>query len=260
MANPLRSPGLKRTENHSPGPLPDHPIIPPLPANSLTTSNYKWLHPEAWNDSHLEFFKQTLKPAFWSIAKPFPFVKQRHKSPPQIEGRWILETEGKKFEMVAEAVGFYGTYRRSVLNVDVPVNHWSDDLLDPTAFLITALFAMNQADTLYLFSQSDEVIQAFKEHSLGEATSTWRYSESNLYRGESSPLTSDFTFKIDRYSWEKSTWGQDHSIALSYLAKRRRIANADGVLAPSRLKSRRRPRSLFSRLFQIGPKNKKGPK
>ena len=66
-------------------------IIPRFPQASLTTKDFRWLAPEAWNDAHKTRFLTLRQAPVAGLFTAPPYVSGRRRKPPAPAGRWVLE-------------------------------------------------------------------------------------------------------------------------------------------------------------------------
>jgi hypothetical protein len=209
--------------------------------------DYKWLHPEAWNDERLEYFAATSQASFWNLTKSPPFYRDRRRSPPQIEGRWILEDNQTGMQAIAEAVGYYGSYRRCILRISEPEAGWTETFQERLAFLISGLLLMNAADLLYLIPSRSHSLAPLVESGFGVSSQVTTFSREAILYTNGPIIQRQTIIKVDPFSWWESKWGKDNKITLRYLQSRR---EAEEPKSPKKKKSF----SLFGRLIPRGPR------
>ncbi len=193
-------------------------IIPPLAANSFSTSECRWLHSEAWNDRHFEYFTQNYQPEIGNIAKPYPFNHGRKSQPPQVEGRWILEDLDQNLKGWIEVWGSYGTFRKAQILVSNHQDGWVQAQSNQLAFILSAVLLSSKADLVELIMSSQRQIESLNDW--GEFKNIWSIDEGDLTRVDGNPMLKTRVLQITPSKWWQSSIGRRQKTALSYLTKR----------------------------------------
>lgn len=205
-------------------------IIPLFPLNTLTTLELMWLHTEAWNDSHFEYFAEKLQGIPLNINNLPVGYELRGRSVPRLDGRWILE---KPFGCPRACVELQGNHRGfdsySVLVSEYgehgesgEFGGWDDNTLNDLSFLISAILIAGEPDRLVVIPLSQSANWSLGARDWGTKTRVW-----TPYTGD---LNEVFYDKAGQYlevveilstDWWKLERAKEDEVALKYLKKRR---------------------------------------
>jgi len=220
--------------------------------NSFTTAKYKWLHSEAWTDRHFEYFVTSYQHKVGKLSKIPSFQRGFKTQPPQLEGRWILETTEGQMCGWAEVTGIYTSFRKSYFLVDTTEPEWTGEMLDQLSFLISAIFIATKSDLIRVISSNIHKLQNAVDEKWGNSIAIKSPIPDFLAFNSALDSTGQFyqslAIEIDPLTWWQTPRGRIHQKNLTYLGKRREIEIKRNQIT-------RRSGSVFNRLF--AKRNKK---
>ncbi len=214
---------------------------------SLSTADFRWLIPEAWDQDALEFYvklRNTLRGNFFKLPST---CSNKKKTPPQLAAAWILtDNEGQRLA-IAELQSYKGALETQYLNVVPASKHADARFISSLGFLISALFITSQPDILNLTSNHLALLETIDSFKWGPTKTLY---EPNLgENAASSPFTPHLVVSLWQEEWWRSELGSKYKKQLQYLSLRKQKQDK-AEYAQSCEARRKRRRSLLQRLLQ----------
>lgn len=204
-----------------------------FPSNSLSTPEFRWLHEDAWEDTHKSyFFSVSAKKLPLGILGPTPLVRRRQSSAPALAARYVLDLPlGQPAAGLEIQVCFASFTSLHIMvsglypNDATDAGDWSMDGRAALAFIVSAAIILSKADVLRLVPGDSMVAEQFQRLGWGNPRSIWTpWTEdawlSSLQRGL--PLGRGVKMPIVEISpsdWWQCDDGLEAHKALSYLEK-----------------------------------------
>lgn len=193
--------------------------IPRFAVSSLTTREFRWLHPEAWNDEHKERFLALRQGPASGLYAPPPFVHARRRIPPMKVGQWLLETDDGGVLAVVEAEVLQSHFN----TLQIVVSKCCGDLgwREPLAtralsFVISGLAIMTKADVVRVVP----LTRAIAAELAGFGWGTTQEVEAFVAQSATLVPFRLKTLTIDPHQWWEVEPGKSDRVALGYLEKR----------------------------------------
>jgi hypothetical protein len=195
-------------------------IVPRFTTASLTTKDFRWLHPEAWNDEQKTRFCELRQAQLLGATKPAPYVHPRRRVPPTTVGRWLLELGGEGGDVVAAVdaeilITGFRTLHVLVSRCEAP-GGWSSDRRAALSLMVSGLIILTKADVVRLVPLDRATGEALDGFGFGDAQPLWTLKHEGM---TATPVTVK-SVTIDPHAWWESETGQADQKTLTYLEKR----------------------------------------
>lgn len=120
-----------------------------FPTNSLTTTHFRWLHEEAWEESHQRFFLAEMeRRSALRLMHATPYEKGKRRPAPERCARYVLELPHGQAVATLEVQGVRRTFNRLSLLVS-EIKHpegWVGSARSALAVGVAAALIMGSAD------------------------------------------------------------------------------------------------------------------
>jgi len=229
--------------------------ITPFALQSITTDQFRWLHTEAWEDKHYEFFiEKRAKYSFSHFRDDLKQSENQRQPRPMPAQRWILNHQAEPSRPLGwvEATKITGTYQRGFvlfhLNLTNQDDGWQCAAL---VHFASALFIAGKLDVLTIQAVEKDLEDKFSNlypswdwnHdvlNVQKKTSQWMASKAG-------PIIRGRTARYDAPSWWERADAQAEKRKLSYLE--RRVTRIEQPSLKEKLSERRKKGGLLSLFF-----------
>jgi hypothetical protein len=227
--------------------------IPSFRPFALTNNNFKWLHPEAWEDEELKFFLEKRSNLPGQILLPPRYSNSRSRNRAAFGGRWVLETAEKEKNLLAwvELHCFYKSFTSffAFFSSLEGGASWSKDHSNALSQIISAFFISGDCDRVEIASDAPGIAQ-IKELNWGQAREVLQLEADSMFRSlDTPPLKPCTVVSIESSAWWLLDNAKKDLADLSYLVRRAKLEKVQRAKAaePRPLKRFGILSSLFGR-------------
>jgi hypothetical protein len=200
-------------------------VEPKLTLVSLSTTDFRWIHQDAWGDVETGYFYAQWPTSTAGIMLPPAFVRNQYHHPKLVfAGRWILSQTGVGWIGGTEVQVLQSSFSQAFIGVspcDAEGGWLAPKSLEALSLFVSGVIMMTKADTVHLIPTTQAVEEQISSLSWGQVRRVWT-PRAGFGWGKSHDEESNWivTTVLDPYEWWQTEGGQAGRRTLSYLEKR----------------------------------------
>jgi hypothetical protein len=225
-------------------------IITTFPRLTLSTSDFKWLSEEGFEETHYRFLNENQFLTPLRLFAPFPSATGKGRglyNPAKSQGTWILCDPFEEIRGFSQVQVIHTRFTRAYLIVNMPGFSGAQGFA-ALSFFVSGIFLLTGADQISILSGQKKLGEDMHQLGWGESLTLWS-PNLNPYiarDGNDKPTAGGRwpVVRLDSSQWWDKEPGSCHFESLKYIQKRLSRPHRT-----ARFKDRRPQRGLFSRMF-----------